>query len=294
MLGRLIGEDVRVELHLSASPATVLLDPTQVDQLLINLAVNARDAMPGGGRLAIETDLERRNGDGPDGPADLPAGEYVVLTVSDTGEGMDPVTRQHAFEPFFTTKPKGKGTGLGLATVYGIVKQNSGFIDVDSEPGAGTTFRIFLPKAEGAAEEERDDRAGPSAARGSATVLLVEDEPAVRGLVRHVLSEHGYSVLEAPESNAALALFEEHHGEIDLLITDLVLPGLSGDALAARIGEARPDIPTLFISGYSETFLGERGVVREGVRLLPKPFEARELLERVEALLRAPAAHAAR
>jgi CheY-like chemotaxis protein len=271
------------------------MDPSQVDQVLVNLAVNARDAMPGGGRLAFGTHLERQNGDGGDGPvAALPPGEYVVLTVADTGEGMDPVTRQHAFEPFFTTKPKGKGTGLGLATVYGIVKQNSGFIDVESEQGAGTTFRISLPKVAGAAEEERAEGARAGPARGSATVLLVEDEPAVRGLVRHVLSEHGYSVLEAPESNKALALFEEHDGEIDLLITDLVLPGLSGDALAARIAEARPDLPTLFISGYSETFLGERGVVREGVRLLSKPFEARELLERVEELLRAPAAHAAR
>ena len=293
-LRRLIGEDVRVEVHLSANPATVLMDPSQVDQVLVNLAVNARDAMPGGGRLAIGTDLERRNGDGGDGPVDLPPGEYVVLTVSDTGEGMDPVTRQHAFEPFFTTKPKGKGTGLGLATVYGIVKQNSGFIDVESEPGAGTTFRVSLPKVAGTAQEERTECAQPGPSRGSAMVLLVEDDPAVRGLVRHVLSEHGYSVLEAPESNAALALFEEHHGEIDLLITDLVLPGLSGDGLAARIAEARPDLPTLFISGYSETFLGERGVVREDVRLLQKPFEAGELLARVEALLRAPAAHAAR
>jgi PAS domain S-box-containing protein len=291
MLRRLIGEDVRLELHLRAAPATVLLDPSQVDQLLVNLAVNARDAIQGEGRIVIETDLEHRDAVGPDDPVDLPAGDYVILTVSDTGQGMDRITQQHAFEPFFTTKERGSGTGLGLATVYGIVKQNGGFITLDSEPGAGATFRMFFPKAQGRVEEGQPEASPTRPGRGSGRVLLVEDEPAVREFIRRVLVERGYSVLEAAEGTAALALLGEPGGEIDLLISDLGLPGMSGEALAGRISQLRPDLAMLFISGFSDTVLGERGVVREGVELLKKPFEAPELLARVEELIGASRGH---
>jgi CheY-like chemotaxis protein len=272
LLNRLIGEDVTMEF--TANPVTwpVKMDPVQVDQILTNLAVNARDAIGGVGSISISTNnatLDKACCGGY--PGAIP-GDYALLTVADTGCGMDRETLAHIFEPFFTTKGAGEGTGLGLATVFGIVRQNNGVINVYSEPGKGTTFKIYLPRC-GAAEASQMGAAAPAKPPlGTETVLLVEDEKSIRITAQLFLAGLGYTVLVAEDPEKALALTAQHPGEIHLLITDVIMPGMNGRDLAKRVSESRPAMKHLFISGFTADVIAQRGILGDGVNFLSKPF----------------------
>ncbi|HET7216306.1 MAG TPA: PAS domain S-box protein, partial [Terriglobia bacterium] len=286
MLGRLIGEDI--ELVTACSPGLwhVKADPGQIDQVIMNLAVNARDAMPQGGRLTIET-ANVTLGEGEFGwrPVIEP-GPYVMLAISDTGCGMTPEVKGRIFEPFFTTKECGKGTGLGLSTVYGIVKQSDGYIFADSEPGKGTTFRIYLPPV-ASAGENRVEKMEPSlrAAGGSETVLVVEDNEAVRSYVRSVLETQGYALLEAGDSKEAVQLTEKHAGPIHLLLADVVMPRMSGPELAALLRPQHPEAKVLYMSGYTDNAIVDHGMLDPGTYFLQKPFVPETLLQKVREIL---------
>jgi PAS domain S-box-containing protein len=288
LLARTIGEDIQLGIALHATDP-VLADPSQLDQILLNLAINARDAMPRGGKLTIETrnicldDTYTRLRPG------VAPGPYVLLAVSDTGCGMTPEVQTHIFEPFFTTKGPHEGTGLGLATVYGIVKQSGGHIGLYSEPGQGTTFRIYLPCAHaGERATERAACAVPPPG-GHETVLVVEDEPAVRNLLRQVLLANGYQVLEAANGHDGLAICHEHAGLIDLLITDVVMPQMDGQELAHAAMIILPALRVLFLSGYTEEAIVRHGVLSENVQFLGKPFVGSELARKVREVLDEPA-----
>jgi two-component system cell cycle sensor histidine kinase/response regulator CckA len=286
MLGRLLGEDIQLATRLAPDLGAVKTDRSQIEQVIMNLAVNARDAMPQGGQLTIETaNIEMDDGYAREHFPAVP-GSYVMLAVSDTGTGMTPETEAHMFEPFFTTKEKGKGTGLGLATVYGIIKQSAGFIWVYTEPGHGATFKIYLPRV-GQAPEPRISSAGSRSAAlaGTETVLLAEDEPAVRAVARQSLERHGYTVLEAPSGEAALDLAQRYSGPIDLLLTDVVMPGMSGRALALRLAPLRPRMRTIYMSGYTDEAITRHGVLESGVRYVQKPFSPDALVRRVREAL---------
>lgn len=286
MLGRLIGEDIELVMACSAGLWYVKADPGQIDQVIMNLAVNARDAMPHGGRLTIET-ANVTLGEGEFGwrPVIEP-GPYAMLAISDTGCGMTAEVKGRIFEPFFTTKEYGKGTGLGLSTVYGIVKQSGGYIFADSEPGKGTTFRIYLPPI-ASAEENRVEKTEPSlrAAGGSETVLVVEDNEAVRSYVRSVLETQGYALMEADGSEAAVQLTEKHAGPIHLLLTDVVMPRMSGPELAARLRPQHPEAKVLYMSGYTDKAIVDHGVLDPGICFLQKPFVPETLLQKVREVL---------
>ena len=283
MLTRLIREDIALSCQLSDQPATVKVDPTQIEQAILNLVLNARDALPGGGHIRLEVACVRRSQ--VDVPPDLPsmASDYVRLRVIDDGVGISPEAREHLFEPFFTTKAIGKGTGLGLASVYGIVRQSNGFITVDSQPGHGTMFTIHFP-----AVEKADEAARPAAAdapsRGGETILLVEDEDAVRVIVSAVLRRQGYHVLEASNPRGAWEIFDRHADEIDLLLTDVVMPDMNGPALAQRFVTQRPELRILFISGYADMTMPPESD-NPNVSFLSKPFQASVLTERVRQML---------
>jgi CheY-like chemotaxis protein len=285
MLRRLIGEDIRLHWSPAADLGPVHVDPGQVEQVLANLCVNARDAIGGAGELVIATGNAEVSEARARRSEALP-GSYVSLSVRDDGCGMDREVREHLFEPFFTTKGTGRGTGLGLATVYGIVKQNQGFIEVDSAPGRGSTFTIFLPRHAGTGAAPGEDAAGVAGlARGMETVLLVEDEPDMLSLGRVMLSELGYRVLGAGSPERALALAERHAGELDLLVTDVVMPGMDGQELARRLRERIPGLPVLFISGYPDDVIARRGILSGEVRLLQKPFDLERLAGAVRGAL---------
>jgi signal transduction histidine kinase len=282
MLRPLIGEHVELRYELSARPCPVKADAGQLEQVLVNLAVNARDAMPCGGRLTLRT---ANGAAGPPADGDNgPAGGWVVLTVSDTGVGMDEPTRARIFEPFFTTKEPGKGTGLGLATVQGIVAHSGGRIVVDSEPGRGTTFRIYLPCA-AEAPRPADGPAAPPPPRGCETVLLLEDEEAVRLLVQQFLQRQGYRVLVAADGERALRLAAEHTGPIHLLITDVVMPRLSGGEVARQVAQVRPGIGVLFISGYTNHPVLQEPLTQGHAAALAKPFTLGVLARKVREML---------
>jgi PAS domain S-box-containing protein len=280
MLRRLIGEDVELVLQPAAGLWPVKADPGQLEQVVMNLAVNARDAMPHGGALTITTanvevtPAEARQ------QATVPAGRYVVLTVRDNGCGMDQETQSHIFEPFFSTKEKGKGTGLGLATVYGVVQQTGGSIHVESAPGRGAAFHIYLPPSEGALAPAPPALA-PELRHGAETVLLVEDEDSLRELTAELLEGLGYRVLAAGNGADALRSAQGHRGAIDLLLTDVVMPGISGREVAARLQQARPGVRVLFMSGYTDDAIAQHGVLEPGVRLLNKPFKMDQLAHAV-------------
>jgi CheY-like chemotaxis protein len=287
MLTRLIREDISLSCDLADRPATVKVDPAQIEQAILNLVLNARDALPAGGHIRLEVACVRRSQ--VDVPADSPsmASDYVRLRVIDDGVGMAPEVREHLFEPFFTTKAVGKGTGLGLASVYGIVRQSNGFIAVDSEPGRGTTFTIHLP-----AVAKADELAGPAVAagtpsRGGETILLVEDEDAVRVIVSAVLRRQGYNVLEASNPRSASEIFDRHAHQIDLLLTDVVMPEMNGPALAQRFVSVRPELRILFISGYADMTTPPESD-NPNVSFLSKPFQASVLSERVRQVLARP------
>jgi two-component system, cell cycle sensor histidine kinase and response regulator CckA len=292
MLLRLIGEDVRLTTKLEADLGHVKADRGQIDQVMVNLAVNARDAMPNGGQLIIETantfldeQYARRH-------PDVTAGPYVVLTVSDTGHGMDEATRSHIFEPFFTTKPEGEGTGLGLATVFGIAKQSGGHINVYSEPGQGATFKFYLPRVDEALDGAVEAEA-PARKQGTETLLLVEDAEALRSMIHEILVDAGYVVLEAADPHEALARAEENRGRLDLVLTDVIMPGMYGPDLVKAVQAMDPGIGAVFMSGYTNEAVSRQGVLQPGTRFIQKPFTSEVLLDAIRDALDASAANAA-
>jgi CheY-like chemotaxis protein len=286
MLRRLIGEDIDIIITGDSTPARVKADPSQMEQILMNLAVNARDAMPQGGRLLIQTTNADLDETYSRQHAGFKPGRYVTLSFSDTGDGMDKETQARIFEPFFTTKEPGKGTGLGLSTVYGIVKQNGGYISVYSEPGQGSTFKIHLPQAEGTAQSTKTVETSEILPRGSETILLVEDEEALRTLARNCLESHGYCVLEAADGKAAMARAGEHTGPIQLLLTDIIMPGMNGRDLANRMTALHAEMKVIYMSGYSNDLIAQYGVLDPETLLLEKPFTLRALLTKVHQALR--------
>ncbi len=283
MLARVIGEDIELVASLHPSLNPVRVDPGQVEQVLMNLAINARDAMPQGGRLVMETsNAEISAQQGRD--LDLPSGHYVMLKVSDTGHGMDAATLAHIFEPFFTTKAVGKGTGLGLSTVYGIVKQSGGGIQAESEMGRGTSFRVYLPAEKGPVKVEKQIE-DADVRGGRETILIVEDEPDLRQLTRIFLQDYGYRVIEAANAEQALKIAEGLAGPLDLLLTDVIMPGLSGRQLAERIHSKRPETKIIYMTGYTDDMVVQHKVLEPGTNMLQKPFSCRDLAQKVRSTL---------
>ncbi|MGB6678595.1 MAG: PAS domain S-box protein [Terriglobales bacterium] len=286
LLRPLIGENIELQTHLAPDLGRTRADAGQIEQVLMNLVVNSKDAMPQGGKITIQTaNASLNNEDLRREYTYIQPGSYVVLSVTDTGEGMDKETQLRIFEPFFTTKEKGKGTGLGLSTVYGIIKQSRGYVLVESEPEQGTTFRIYLPRVEDALEPTSAVGAARTHAGGSETVLLVEDEESVRQLVRETLESKGYKVLEAENGEAALQIVATHSGKIDMLITDVVMPGMSGRELSARLCASCPQTKVLYLSGYTEDAIVHEGVVDPDTAFLQKPFTLQMLSRKVREVL---------
>jgi len=288
MLERLIGEDVELAMSLGEEVGKIRADQGQIEQVVANLVVNARDAMPRGGRLIIETRNTYFDEAYARGHAEVSPGAYVMLAVSDTGHGMDAQTLSRIFEPFFTTKEAGKGTGLGLATVFGIVKQSRGHINVYSELGHGTTFKVYLPTIEDEWSARPEEGVPLPLTKATETVLLVEDADPLREMIKEVLESAGYLVIEAADPEQALTALGGHSEEISLILTDIVMPKMSGPELAARIQARRPGIRTLFMSGYSNEAVTRNGVLEEGTQFLQKPFTSDALLRKVRATLDAP------
>ena len=287
MLRRLIGEDIELSIDLSPSLSRVKADPGQIEQVIVNLAVNARDAMPDGGRITIATaDADLSHTYAAAHPEVRP-GPHVLLSVADTGQGMSDETQAHLFEPFFTTKERGKGTGLGLATVYGIVQQSGGHIRVNSAADRGSTFLIYLPRVEAPEDgaQGADRPLLPHPSPGTETVLLAEDEEVVRRLAREILTGNGYKVLEAGNGREALLLSEAHRGEIHLLLTDVVMPKISGRELSERIRLMRPGLRILYMSGYTDDAIFRHGVLENGIPFLQKPFTPGALARKVREVL---------
>jgi CheY-like chemotaxis protein len=285
MLKSMVGENVELAILPGAGLGSIKADPGQVEQVVMNLVVNAKEAMPQGGHLVLETKNVHLQQDYLGKQFRLPPDDYVVLKVSDSGEGMDADTLPHIFEPFFTTKEKGKGTGLGLATVYGIVKQSGGYIEAESNIGKGSVFTVYLPRV----EEQKMDlipetsqlKVGP----GRETILLVEDEPAVRELIRDYLTQSGYAVLEAAGASEALRKFQDNQSQVELIVTDVVMPRMSGPALVARIKNLNPEIQVLYISGYTDEMVLQQGLLRSQVDFLQKPFSEKTLLKKTREIL---------
>ncbi len=286
LLRPLMGDDVEILIVPKSAAAVVEADPGQLDQIVVNLAVNARDAMPQGGKFILETAAVRLDEVFAVQHQNMPAGKYVVLAVSDTGTGMDEATVSRIFEPFFTTKEMGKGTGLGLATVYGIVKQGAGHILVYSEPGHGTTFKIYLPSAEDKIGIESKTPAETLAPRSQGTtILLAEDDEIMRALTKKTLEGHGYTVIEADDGRTALEKSTAHAGQIDLLLTDVVMRRMSGPELVENLSVSRPKLKIVYMSGYTGELIAEREVVKRGINLLEKPFTRTALLNAIHAAL---------
>lgn len=285
MIRRLIGEDIDLAIIAHPELGLVNADPSQIQQIIMNLVINARDAMPMGGKLTIETAnvdfddpyVSRHPG--------ASKGAYVMLAISDNGLGMDSETQSHIFEPFYTTKEKGKGTGLGLSTVYGIVKQSNGFIWVYSEPGKGTAFKIYFPRHEGKSTKGVIEIRHESRLRGSETVLIAEDEAPVRALASRILRDQGYTVLEVPNGMEALRIGTEYSGRIDLILTDAVMPGISGSTLVSRLEAIRPGIQALYVSGYTDNSIVHHGILDSHVNFLQKPFAVEGLVRKVREVL---------
>jgi two-component system cell cycle sensor histidine kinase/response regulator CckA len=285
MLQRLIGENIQLSWHPGADLWPVKMDSSQLDQILTNLCVNARHAITDVGKITIETGNSTFGEEFCDAHAGAVPGSYVRLTVSDTGCGMDKETLLHLFEPFFTTKDFGKGTGLGLATVYGAVKQNHGFVHTRSEPGKGTTFDIYLPRHAGAVAEVPAHAQAQPDARGNGTILLVEDEPSILRMATIILERQGYAVLVASAPGEAIRLAREHAGEIHLLLTDVVMPEMNGKDLAKILLAIHPHIRRLFMSGYTADVIAQHGILDEGMHFMQKPFGIKELTAKVREAL---------
>ena len=286
MLTRLIGENIQLATRLETELGSVKADPCQVEQIIVNLVVNARDAMPRGGRVTVETANVTLDEQNALKHVSVKPGEYVMLAVSDTGSGMDQETQARIFEPFFTTKEVGKGTGLGLSTVYGIVKQSGGNIWVYSEQGLGTVFKVYLPRIDDAtASTIANQSQETNTPRGTETILLVEDEEVVRGLTRKILMQAGYNVLDAKGGDEAIRLCSLHVGPIDLLLTDVVMPEVSGKEVADRLLELRPSIRVLYMSGYTDEAIVQHGVLDANVKFIQKPFTWAGLTRKVREVL---------
>jgi two-component system cell cycle sensor histidine kinase/response regulator CckA len=285
MLQRLIREDIQLVTVLEPSLGKIKVDPGQLEQIIINLVVNARDAMPGGGKLTIETENVNLDENYARSHSEVDAGAYVMVAVSDTGLGMDSETVSRIFDPFFTTKEKGVGTGLGLSTVYGIVKQHRGHVTVYSEPGHGTTFKIYLPQVQQASDDAGRRSSSREERRGDETILVVEDEEYVRNLVCEALTMLGYSLLCAADPKEAVALCRAYKGPIHLLLTDVILPHMDGKSLFQKMVSYRPGLKVLYVSGYTENFIVQHGVLDEGVQFMHKPFDIDSLAGKVRAVL---------
>jgi hypothetical protein len=286
MLRRVVGEDVKIVTVLSAEPELLMADPGQMTQVLMNLAVNARDAMPDGGEISIEITHVDLNETSAKNRPEMEPGTYVQLTISDTGIGMDEATQSHIFEPFFTTKGSGLGTGLGLSTIYGIVKQANGSIWVYSEPGRGTTFKIYLPRVrEGIVPRNEPKPEVERVLRGDKTILVVEDQAEIRKLTQEILERYGYKVLTAASGGEGLLVAERHTGPIELMLTDVVMPGMTGRELANRLQPLRPAMKVLYMSGYTDHVVVHRGIVDLGVAYLQKPFTPEELAGKIRGIL---------
>lgn len=284
LLRRLIGEDVELVYRLDPKARHVRADRSQVEQVILNLALNARDAMPRGGQLTIETSNVILDASYALIRPEVQSGDYVLLALSDTGSGMDANTKAHLFEPFFTTKTLGKGTGLGLATVYGIIKQSAGYIYAYSEPGHGATFKVYLPGVDEAADLPPEPVAARSLS-GTETLLLVEDNVSIRTMSQLILTQNGYTVLQAGDGPEALQLARSHAGRIELLVTDVVMPGMSGSQLADQLTQTRPDTRVLYLSGYTDETVHRHGLLNSGLSFLQKPFTPSVLLHKVRQLL---------
>jgi len=288
MLQRLIGEDLNLTWIPGKKVWQVKVDPSQIDQILVNLCVNARDAIVDVGKITIETGNAVFDEIYIKDHAGFIPGEYVLLAVSDNGCGMDSVTLDNAFEPFFTTKESGKGTGLGLATVYGIVKQNNGFVNVYSEPGLGTTFKIFLPRHQTQTSDLSEKRIDRPVQRGHETILLVEDEPAILDMITEMLEKMGYTVMAAGTAGEAINIAQDYVGELNLLLTDVIMPEMNGRDLAKNLLSFYPNIMRLFMSGYTANVIAHHGVLEEGLNFIQKPFSMEELAAKVRAALDTP------
>jgi two-component system, cell cycle sensor histidine kinase and response regulator CckA len=288
MLARIMGEDVEFHFIAGEQLGSVKVDPGQIDQIIMNLAANARDAMLGGGRLTIQTADVSVDEAYCRVHAEAKPGNYIMLSVSDSGCGLDPEVMEHIFEPFYTTKERGKGTGLGLSTVYGIVKQNSGFISVYTEGGLGTTFKIYLPRVDREAETVENGNVIPSLPRGNETILLVEDEGTVRGLARKTLERQGYKILEAKDGEHALKEFQERIGEVKLLLTDVIMPHMNGKQLYDALRKLNIELKVIFMSGYAEDVIAHHGLIEDQMHFIQKPFTIAALTNKVRDALDTP------
>jgi two-component system cell cycle sensor histidine kinase/response regulator CckA len=285
MLQRIIGEDIELQTILTPDLWKVRVDPTQIEQVIVNLAVNARDAMPDGGRLLIETSNVVFDQHYVARHLEIEPGEQVLLAISDTGVGMSGEIKERIFEPFFTTKERGKGTGLGLATVFGIVKQNGGNIWCYSEEGIGTTFKVYLPRCTEEGDEPSSSQTKRDVPLGSEVILLVEDEEEVRDLAQRILQRQGYIVLGAECGGQALELAATPTGPIQMVLTDVVLPDMSGKQLTDQLAESRPHLEALYMSGYTDETIARHGVLKPGIAFLQKPFSAIDLARKVRRVL---------
>jgi CheY-like chemotaxis protein len=290
MLRRLIGEDVELVLILPADIGNIKADPNHIEQAIVNLALNARDAMPKGGRITVETANARLDETYARTHMGVKPGDFVMVAVSDNGCGMDAETRRRIFEPFFTTKEKGMGTGLGLATVYGSVKQLGGDIWVYSEPGQGTTFKLYFPRVAEVADPPSSDPMGVDREPATETILVVEDEEAVRDLTVKILRKLGHTVLAAANGAEAIAIAKSYAGPIALLLTDVVMPNMSGRQVADELLKLRPELKVLYLSGYTDNTVVHHGVLEDGVEFLPKPYSREALARKIRDVLAAPPA----